>query len=67
MNPQTKINGVEVMVAFQRYISEWQELERQYYQIPNWRFIKQHRNVSQRMRLTRVFTARMKKWGVISE
>lgn len=65
MNPQTKINGVEIMVAFQKYISEWKELERQYYQIPNWRFIKQHRNVSQRMQLTRVFTARMKKWGVI--
>lgn len=60
-----KVTSVEIMLALQKYIKEWRELEAAYYRIPSWRWIKQHRNVSQRMKLTRLFTARMKHWGII--
>lgn len=51
--------------VFMKYVSEWRELERQYYQIPSWRIFKQLKNIKQRENLTRVFVARMKKHGVI--
>lgn len=62
-----RIDSIAFFEAFQRYVTEWQRLEREYYQIPSWRWIKQHRNISKRMQLTRVFTARMKHWGVIDD
>lgn len=58
-------SAVAVLEQLKKYMAEWRELENQYYQIPSWRWIKQHRNISKRMALTRVFTARMKHWGVI--
>ncbi len=60
-----RIDSIAFFEAFQRYVKEWQRLEREYYQTPSWRWIKLHRNISKRMALTRVYTARMKKWGVI--
>jgi hypothetical protein len=58
-------SSVVVLEQLKAYITEWRELENQYYQTPSWRWIKLHRNISKRMQLTRVFTARMKHWGVI--
>lgn len=57
--------ALSTFTAFMKYIEEWRELERQYYQIPSWRFFKQLKNIRQRETLTRVYVARMKKWGVI--
>jgi hypothetical protein len=48
-----------------KYVAEWRAFENEYYQIPSWRWIKQLRNIKQRENLTRVFTARMKHWGII--
>lgn len=58
---------VVILEQFKSYIAEWRELERQYYRIPSWRVFKQLQNIKQREKLTRLFTARMKNWGVIDE
>lgn len=62
-----RIDSVAVFQAFQRYIAEWRELERQYYQIPSWRLFKQLQNIRKREKLTRLFVARMKHWGILQE
>lgn len=61
----SKATGIEVVTAFQKYIKDWRELEAAYYRIPSWRWFKQLSNIRQREQLTRVYVARMKKWGVI--
>lgn len=60
-------SAVAVMEQLKKYIAEWRELERQYYQIPSWRWFKQLSNIRQRETLTRVYVARMKKWGILTE
>lgn len=62
-----RIDSVAFFETFQRYVSEWRQLEREYYQIPSWRIFKQLQNIRQREQLTRVFTARMKKWGILTD
>lgn len=59
------VSSEKFFTAFMKYVEEWQELEREYYKIPGWRIIKQIRNIKKRETLTRVYTARMKKWGII--
>lgn len=51
--------------AFMKYVADWRELERQYYRIPSWRWVKQLRNIKKREQLTRVYVARMRHWGII--
>lgn len=60
-----KVTSVEIMLALQKYIKEWRELEAAYYRIPSWRIFKQLSNIRQREKLTRVYTARMKHWGIL--
>lgn len=60
-----QIHSVAVFEALTKYIADWRELERQYYQIPSWRIFKQLSNIRQRERLTKLFVARMKHWGVL--
>lgn len=54
-----------MITTFIKYVEDWRELDRQYYQIPSWRIFKQLKNIRQREQLTRVFVARMKHNGVI--
>lgn len=63
----SRIDSVEFFEAFQRYINDWRKLEREYYQIPSWRIFKQLRNIRHRETLTRVYVARMKKWGILTD
>lgn len=56
-----------ILEQFKSYVAEWRELERQYYRIPSWRVFKQLSNIKRREKLTRVFSQRMKKWGVIND
>jgi hypothetical protein len=60
-----RIDSVAFFEAFQRYVKEWRDLERAYYRIPSWRWFKQMSNIRQREKLTRVYTARMRHWGII--
>lgn len=60
-------SAVAVLEQLKAYIAEWHKLEREYYRIPDWRWFKQMQNIKRRERLTRVFTQRMKKWGIIDE
>lgn len=60
-----RIDSIAFFEAFQKYVADWRELERQYCQIPSWRIIKQLQNIRQREQLTRVYTARMQKWGIL--
>lgn len=53
------------MAIFTEYVNDWRELDRQYYQIPSWRIFKQLNNIRKREKLTRLFTARMKHWGIV--
>lgn len=53
--------------AFFKYVNEWRELERQYYRIPSWRWFKQLRNIKKREKLTKLYVARMRHWGIIKE
>lgn len=61
----SKPTGVEMMAALQKYISEWQALDAEYYRIPSWRIFKQIKNIRQREKLTKAYTAKMKEWGII--
>lgn len=65
MHKITSVSSEKFFTAFIEYVEEWRELEREYYKIPAWRIIKQIRNIKKRETLTRVYTARMKHWGVI--
>lgn len=60
-------SAVAVLEQLKAYIAEWQKLEREYYRIPSWRTFKQLKNIRQRERLTKAFTLKMKRWGVIDE
>lgn len=60
-----QIHSVAVFEALTKYIADWRELERQYYKIPSWRLFKQLSNIRHRERLTKLFVARMKHWGVL--
>ena len=55
----------EMMNAFMEYNRKWQELDRQYYQIPSWRIFKQLANIRKREKLTKAYTVQMKEWGII--
>lgn len=59
------IDPNKFMATFTKYVDEWRELDRQYAEIPSWRIFKQLSNIRKREKLTRLFTARMKKWGII--
>lgn len=59
------MEATQVITTFIKYVEDWRELDRQYYQIPSWRIFKQLKNIRQREQLTRVFVARMKHNGVI--
>ena len=59
------MEGNKVVTAFVKYVEEWQKLDAEYYRIPSWRIFKQLKNIREREKLTRVFTARMKHYGVI--
>lgn len=59
------MEGNKVVTAFVKYIEEWHKLDVEYYTIPSWRIFKQLKNIRQREKLTRIFTARMKHYGVI--
>lgn len=66
MNTTPEIfTALSVYNAFMKYVQEWQALEREYYSIPSWRWFKQMRNIRQREALTRVYIARMRKYGII--
>lgn len=60
-----KLKPDEFIRIFTDYVDQWRELDNQYARIPGWRIFKQLRNIRKRERLTRLFTARMKKYGVI--
>lgn len=49
---------------FFEYIRQWEELDREYYQIPSWRIIKQLRNIRKREKLTKAWAQRMREAGV---
>lgn len=53
--------------AFMKYVADWRALEREYYRIPSWRWFKQLRNIKKREKLTRLYVARMRHWGIIKE
>lgn len=55
----------QAIAAFFKYVEEWRDLERAYYRIPSWRVFKQLRNIKKRERLTTLYVARMKRWGII--
>lgn len=59
------MDSIQLITVFLEYIEEWRDLERKYYQIPSWRWLKQLNNIKEREHLTRVFVARMKHRGVI--
>lgn len=59
------MEATQVITTFIKYVEDWRELDRQYYEIPSWRIFKQLKNIRQREQLTRVFVARMKHNGVI--
>lgn len=59
------IEPMEFIRIFTEYVDQWQELDNQYANIPEWRIFKQLSNIRKREKLTRLFTARMKKYGVI--
>ena len=59
------MEATQVITTFIKYVEDWRELDRQYYQIPRWRIFKQLKNIRQREQLTRVFVARLKHNGVI--
>lgn len=63
----SRIDSVNFFQTFQNYVSEWRRLEAEYYRIPSWRWIKQLQNIKERENLTRVYVARMKKWGILQD
>lgn len=53
-----------MLTEFPQYLAEWKRLEQEYSRIPSWRTFKQLRNIRQREKLTKAYTARMKEWGI---
>ncbi len=58
-------SSVVILEHLKAYIAEWQALEAEYYRIPSWRTFKQLKNIRQREKLTKAYTAKMKKWGIL--
>lgn len=54
----------ELPSAFIKYIEDYKKLSFEYSKIPNWRWLKQFRNIKQRESLTRVFVAKTRKWDM---
>lgn len=55
----------QIIDSLLKYIADWRKLEREYAEIPSWRFFKQLKNIRQREELTRIFVAKMVKVGII--
>lgn len=63
----SRIDSVDFLQTFQNYVRDWRALEAEYYRIPSWRWIKQLQNIKERENLTRIYVARMKKWGLLQD
>ena len=59
------LNRENLVEEFDRYVREWKRLEREYYQLPGWRWIKQFRNIQQREKLTNDYTKALQNSGLI--
>lgn len=58
------VSSDTMLIEFMAYTAEWKRLAAEYDRIPSWRWIKQQRNITQRSRLTKAYTAKMKEWGI---
>lgn len=56
-----------MLIEFMAYQAEWKRLAAEYDRIPSWRTFKQLRNIKQREKLTKAYTAQMIAWGIVTE
>jgi hypothetical protein len=59
-----EIGRAEIRPTLIKYMFEMKSLEFEYSKIPNWRWIKQFRNIKERETLTRLFMAKTRKWDM---
>jgi len=58
------VSADTMLIEFMAYTADWKRLDQEYYRIPSWRWIKQMRNIRQREKLTKAYTAKMREWGI---
>ncbi len=59
------VSADTMLIEFMAYSAEWRRLDYQYSRIPSWRTFKQLRNIKQREKLTKAYTAKMREWGIL--
>lgn len=57
--------AAKIVKIFREYLNKILELEKEYLQIPSWRFFKQMKNIRKREKLNRDYKVKMFELGVL--